>query len=75
MACGKLEIDILNTIPSTCASKYLPNKLFTICNNTNTAKTPDIIPSGIPIIPNNNPSKITFFFICFLVAPTLASIE
>ena len=48
--------------------------VFITCNKIKIAPNPDIIPIGIPIIANINPSYKTFLFICFEVAPIDANI-
>ena len=48
--------------------------MLTTFNKIKIANIPDNIPIGIEISPNIIPSYNTFFFICFDVAPTLASI-
>ena len=51
-----------------------PINKFTIHNKIIIATIPNKIPSGIATIPIYNPSSKTLLFICFLVAPTDASI-
>ena len=68
------NIDISSTIAPVCANKYSPITALTILTSTKHANIPDNIPNGIPTVPNISPSNITFFLICFLVAPMLDSI-
>ena len=59
-----------NDVPSIMST----NNKFTIHSKIIIAIIPNKIPSGIAIIPIYKPSSKTLFLICFLVAPTDASI-
>ena len=66
-------IETLN-IKNPSITNAEPNNTFVTFINMYDAKIPHTIPIGIPIQPKINASYNTFFLICLLVAPTLASI-
>ena len=75
----EITTEIKIAIPGTSYTNDVPsimstNNKFTIHSKIIIATIPNKIPSGIAIIPIYNPSSKTLLFICFLVAPTDASI-